>query len=79
MLIVYLILLIFSFTTKYFKCALTILERVKNIMFQFGVVKNGNVVELQHVLLKAVNHVPCGIKRHQIHLLLKMAKIVVRF
>lgn len=49
------------------KYALTPWERVKNIMHQSGVAKNGNVVELQLVLLKAVNHVLNGTKHHQIH------------
>lgn len=42
---------------------------MKNIMYQFGVAKNGNVVELQHALLKAANHVPSGTNLHQIRLL----------
>lgn len=42
---------------------------MKNIMYQFGVAKNGNVVELQHVLLKVVKNVQNGANHLQVPLL----------
>lgn len=67
------------FIIENFKYVLIIWTKMKNIMYRFGVVRNGNVVELQRVTLKAVNHVLNGTKHRQIHLSYKMAIIIALF
>lgn len=71
-------ILVHSYLYYIFKFVLTIWGKVKDIIYQFGVEKNGNVVELQHVFLKDVNRVLNGTKHHQVHLLSKMVIIIVQ-